>query len=115
MIIGGSSLRDNSYIATLSKFNMFKLLPITLDFQDDILKQYQFLITLGYELSRILKPSVYGSQDTNWKAQYELNEFVNELLIGDLKAYYCDDDEFSEIEAMVKSHERNKKLNNLLD
>lgn len=25
------------------------------------------------------------------------------------------DDEFSEIEAMVKSHERNKKLNNLLD
>lgn len=113
--ISGSSLREISYIASLDKFNMFKLLPITLDFKDDILKQYQFLITLGYELNKILIPSVYGSQDTNWKAQYELNEFVNELLIGDLKAYYCDDDEFSEIEAMVKSHERNKKLNNLLD
>lgn len=114
MIIGGSSFHDSYYIASLRKFNMFKLLPITLDFKDDILKQYQFLITFGYELNRILIPSVYGSQDNNWKAQYELNEFVNELLIGDLKEYYCDDDEFSEIEAMVKSHERNKKLNNLL-
>jgi hypothetical protein len=113
-LMNGSTLHENSYISSISKGNMFKVLPITIDFKDDILKQYQFLITLGYELSRILIPSVYGSQDTNWKAQYELNEFVNDLLISDLKSYYCDDSEHEELEAMVKSHERNKKLNNLL-
>lgn len=113
-LMNGSTLHENSYISSISKGNMFKILPIAIDFKDDILKQYQFLITLGYELSRILIPSVYGSQDTNWKAQYELNEFVNDLLISDLKSYYCDDSEYEELEAMVKSHERNKKLNNLL-
>jgi len=114
-MMSGASLREGSYISSISKCNMFKLLPITTDFKNDILKQYQFLIRLGYELSRILKPSVYGSQDTNWKAQYELNEFVNDLLIEDLKSYYCDEDEYDEINGMITSHERNKKLNNLLD
>lgn len=117
-MMSGASLREGSYISSISKCNMFKLLPITIDFKNDILKQYQFLITLGYELSRILKPSVYGSQDTNWKAQYELNEFVNDLLIEDLKSYYCDEDEYEEINEMITSHKinkRDKKLNNLLD
>lgn len=113
-LMNGSSLRENSYISW-PKHNMFKILPITMDYKEDILKQYKFLIRLGYELSRILKPSVYGSQETNWKAQYELNEFINDLLIDDLKSYYCDEDEYDEINSMVTSHERNKKLNNLLD
>ena len=114
-ISSGATMRENSYICSITKCHMFKLLPITLDFQDDILKQYMFLVTLGYELRKILIPSNYGSQDTNWKAQYELNEFVNDLLVEDLKSYYCDEGEYDEINSLVTSHERAKKLNNILN
>lgn len=109
----GAHLRENSYICSTTKYNMFKLLPITLDFKEDILKQYMFLITLGGELNKILMPSNYGSQDTNWKSQYELNEFVNELLVEDLKSYY--DGEDDEINSLITSHERAKKLNSVLN
>lgn len=121
-LMSGSTIRENSYIASLAKTNMFKILPITIDFKEDILKQYQYLITLGYELSRLLIPSVYGSQDTNWTAQYRLNDFVNDLLVEDMKEYiedvYDDDEDYySDEREIIKDHfmiKRDKKLNNIL-
>lgn len=121
-LINGSKIGDNSYIASLAKTNMFKILPITIDFKEDILKQYQYLITLGYELSRLLIPSVYGSQETNWTAQYRLNDFVNDLLVEDMKeniedVYDDDEDYYSDEREIIKDHfmiKRDKKLNNIL-
>jgi hypothetical protein len=120
-LMSGSTIRENSYIASLAKTNMFKILPITIDFKEDILKQYQYLITLGYELSRLLIPSVYGSQDTNWTAQYRLNDFVNDLLVEDMKSCIDDDDDdedyYSDEREIIKDHfmiKRDKKLNNIL-
>ena len=113
-LLNGSAIRENSYIELLAKFNMFKLLPITLDFQDDILKQYMFLNNLGFSLNKILLPSVYGSQDTNWLELYKFNNFVNELLIKDLKEYYCDE-EYDELNSIITSHERDKKINEILN
>jgi hypothetical protein len=108
----GSAVRENSYITSLCKANMFKLLNITEEhFKENILKQYMFLNKMC-NLKKLLIPSVYGSQDANWKEQYELNEFINELLIEDLKNYYYDD--CDEVNSLIKSHERSKKLNTLL-
>ena len=67
-------------------------------------------------------PSVYGSQDTNWTAQYRLNDFVNDLLVEDMKEYIEDvyDDEedyYSDEREIIKDHfmiKRDKKLNNIL-
>jgi hypothetical protein len=123
-LMSGSTIRENSYIASLAKANMFKILPITLEFKEDILKQYQYLVTLGYELSRLLIPSVYGSQDTNWTAQYRLNDFVNDLLVEDMKGNiedydedYDEEDYYSDEREIIKDHfmiKRDKKLNNIL-
>jgi len=109
----GSAVRENSYITSLCKANMFKLLNITEDFKENILKQYIFLNKMD-NLKKLLIPSVYGSQDDNWKEQYELNEFINELLIEDLKNYYDGYDDYDEVNSLIKSHERSKKLNMLL-
>jgi hypothetical protein len=114
-LVNGSAIRENSYITSLSKLNMFKLLNITLDFKDDILKQYMFLTNLGFSLNKILLPSVYGSQDTNWLELYKFNNFVSELLIKDLKDYYCDEEEYDEINSIITSHERDKKINEILN
>jgi hypothetical protein len=121
-LMSGSTIRENSYIASLAKTNMFKILPITIDFKEDILKQYKYLITLGYELSRLLIPSVYGSQETNWPAQYRLNDFVNDLLVEDMKeniedVYDDEEDYYSDEREIIKDHfmiKRDKKLNNIL-
>jgi hypothetical protein len=121
-LINGSTIRENSYITSLAKTNMFKILPITIEFKEDILKQYQYLVTLGYELSRLLIPSVYGSQETNWSAQYRLNDFVNDLLVEDMKeniedVYDDEEDYYSDEREIIKDHfmiKRDKKLNNIL-
>lgn len=74
-----------TYIPSLVKQNMFKLLPITTGlFKDEICKQYRFLMTYGHELRRTLLPSDYGSQDTNYSALLELNTVVSGLIEKDL-------------------------------
>lgn len=115
------TIKSNTYIASLSNLNMFVELPITIDFKEEILKQYQFLMTLGYELSRVLRPSQYGSQQTNWTAQYKLNDFVNDILVEDMKKdiEYDDDPKYYQEEReIVKDHfmiKRDKKINSVLD
>lgn len=115
------TMKETTYIASLAKLNMFLELPITMEFKDDMLKQYQFLMTLGYELSRSLLPSNYGSQQTNWTSQYKLNEFVNDILVEDMKKdiEYDDDPEYYLKEReIVKDHfmlKRDKKINSVLD
>ena len=95
--------------------------------KEEILKQYQFLMKLGYDLRKNLLPSNYGSQETNWTAQYKFNEFVNDILVEDMKndidnfGDYIDDDEddyYKQEREIVKDHfmlKRDKKINSVLD
>ena len=64
--------------------------------------------------SSILLPSVYGSQDTNWEELYKFNDFVSDLLVNDLKEYYCDDGEYDDIKSLITSHERDNKIKKIL-
>jgi len=113
---------SKSYIK--SSTNFFRLLPIDYDTQlDDIKKQWSWIRRLGYDMNRILVPSDYGSQSENFSEIYELNEFVNDLLIEDIKDTYSEiEDELDEfinknkadsIRRILKTHNRNKALNQL--
>jgi len=51
------------YLPMTTKSNMLRILPIDIKFKDYVLKQYRFLMTLGFELERILLPSNYGGQE----------------------------------------------------
>lgn len=108
---------EKCYIKCSRQSNFLKLFPI--DFvaqQDDIVKQWSWLSRLSYGLDRILIPSVYGGQETNFLETYELNEFVNDLLIEDIKYYYDDcggDDTDERANRILKTHNRNKALNKL--
>jgi hypothetical protein len=106
-------LMDNStsYIRLGKNKNMFNILPIDDKFKDHILKQYRFITTLGFELRRTLMPSDYGSQEANFTSLYELNDFVNDLLIEDIK-YYNDFDD-AECDSLIKRHQRNKNIRDL--
>jgi hypothetical protein len=74
-----------TYIPSLIKINMFKLLPITTSvFKDDICKQYMFLNKFGWGLCRTLLPSDYGSQQDNYTELLELNTLVSNLVKQDL-------------------------------
>lgn len=107
---------ERCYIKCSGESNFLKIMPI--DFvaqQDDIVKQWKWLLRLSYSLDRVLMPSVYGGQETNFIETYELNDFVNDLLIEDIK-YDCDDwgdDADERAERIIKTHNRNKALNNL--
>ena len=107
---------ERCYIKCSGESNFLKIIPI--DFvaqQDDIVKQWKWLLRLSYSLDRVLIPSVYGGQETNFIETYELNDFVNDLLIEDIK-YDCDDwgdDADERAERIIKTHNRNKALNNL--
>jgi hypothetical protein len=107
---------ERCYIKCNRESNFLKIFPI--DFvaqQDDIVKQWTWLTRLSYKLDRILIPSVYGGQETNFTETYELNDFVNDLLIEDIKDH-CDDwgeDADERAERIIKTHNRNKALNQL--
>jgi len=119
------SMRETTYIASSAKFNTFLELPITMELKEEILKQYQFLMKLGYDLRKNLLPSNYGSQETNWTAQYKFNEFVNDILVEDMKNdidnfgdYDDEDDYYKQEREIVKDHfmlKRDKKINSVLD
>jgi Mn-dependent DtxR family transcriptional regulator len=107
---------ENCYIKCNSQYNFLKLLPI--DFvaqQDEIVKQWKWLSKLSWGLDRVLIPSVYGGQEDNFIETYELNEFVNDLLIEDIK-YYSDEwgeDADERSARILKAHNRNKTLREL--
>jgi len=120
---GGYDFNKKTYIATLANENMFSVLPITMDFKEEIMKQYCMLINLGWKLRRILLPSDYGSQDSNWTELYNFNNFVNELLVEDIRKSVEDHkrwgNEASNEEMDIISHhhqvKRDRKINMLID
>jgi len=81
------------------------------------------LINLGWKLRRILLPSDYGSQDSNWTELYNFNNFVNELLVEDIRKSVEDHkrwgNEASNEEMDIISHhhqvKRDRKINMLID
>ena len=107
---------ERCYIKCSRESNFLKIMSI--DFvaqQDDIVKQWTWLSKLSYSLNRVLMPSVYGGQQTNFIDTYELNDFVNDLLIEDIKDYSNDwgEDADEKSERIIKTHNRNKALNQL--
>lgn len=117
------SIFSQSYIK--SSDNFFRLLPIDFDSQlDDIKKQYTWIRRFGNSMNRCIFPSDYGSQQDNFTEIYELNEFVNDLLIEDIRDNYetedmedmedyLDPDKIQSIRRILKTHNRNKALNDL--
>lgn len=106
---------ERTYIASY-KNNMFKTLPLNMNFKDDVLKQYTMIRKLGFELRRTLMPSDYGSQDNNWAYLYKFNDFVNDLLVEDIKGWYDGDDTDGEEEEILRMHKavlRNRKINSI--
>jgi hypothetical protein len=115
-----STRLERTYIASLTKGNMFNDLPITIDFKDEILKQYTMLNTLGFDLRKTLMPSNYGSQEDNWISLYKFNDFVNDLLVEDIKCVHesWGEDLPEDAQEVVNLHKavvRNRKINTLID
>ena len=110
-----STRTERNYIASF-KGNMFKTLPLNMDFKDHVLKQYTMISNLGFELRRTLMPSDYGSQENNWSYLYKFNDFVNDLLVEDIKGWYEDgtDGEEEEILRLHQAVLRNRKINSIL-
>jgi len=111
--IQSSAKTERTYIASF-RGNMFKTLPLNIDFKEHVLKQYTMISALGFELRRTLMPSDYGSQQDNWSALYKFNDFVNDLLVEDIKGWYDGDDEEAEILRMHQAVKRDRKINSIL-
>jgi hypothetical protein len=108
-----------SYIATGVKCNMFRELPITIDFKDEILKQYTMLKNLGFGLKKNLTPSNYGSQEDNWVELYKFNDFVSDILVQDIKERndrWGDEisGEEKEVINLHKAVKRHRKINSII-
>jgi len=112
-IIGHNPIGENSYISSLVIKNMFKELPITSEFKDDILKQWMMICSLN-GLNRLLLPSVYGSQGTNWVETYKLNNFINDLLVDDMKEFEVNSNEEEDIVKNHKLVKRVRKINTII-
>ena len=112
-----TSIWERCYIKCSRESNFLKILPIDfVEQQDDIVKQWFWVEKIGWGLNRILIPSSYGSQDVNFIETYKLNEFVNDLLIEDIKYYYdgsSDDDVEDNANRIITTHNRNKAFNKL--
>jgi hypothetical protein len=107
---------ERTYISSY-KVNTFKNLPLNMDFKEYVLKQYTMITRLGFELRRTLMPSEYGGQDNNWAYLYKFNDFVNDLLIEDIKGWYDGDGIDGEEEEILRMHQavlRNRKINSIL-
>ena len=111
-----STRTERNYIASY-KGNMFKTLPLNMDFKEHVLKQYTMISKLGFELRRTLMPSDYGSQENNWSYLYKFNDFVNDLLVEDIKGWYDGDGTEGEEAEILRMHQavvRNRKINSIL-
>ena len=106
------------YIKSSMDRNFLMLLGVDFETQlNDVIKQSTFLTRFGWGLDRVLLPSVYGSQETNFQETYLLNDFVNDLLIQDMENEYDDYDEEdggnSQKARIIKAHNRNKAIREL--
>ena len=113
--ITSNARTQRTYVSSF-KNSMFRLLPINSDFKEEILKQYTMLRTLGFELRKTLMPSEYGSQDSNWTQLYKFNDFVNDLLVEDIKSW-CEDGVDGEEAEVIRLHGatiRDRKINSIL-
>ena len=70
------------YIPSISRTNMFKLLPLGPQDAEDVQNQFRFITNLG-TLYKVLRPSYYGSQDDNFDAYVEFHKMSAELVNGD--------------------------------
>lgn len=105
---------ERRYINSRFEFDMFDKLPITPDFNDCIVKQYNLMSIMNNELKIILRPSVYGSQEQNWLYKYKFNKAVNNIIIKDLEEDLDHSyDEDNEIPSLIKAHKRGNKLDKL--
>ena len=100
--------------------NMFSILPITMEFKEEMLKQYTMLVSLGCKLRRCLIPSDYGSQHSNWTYLYNFNDFVNDLLVEDIKKSVEDHkswdvDSSVDIISHHKQVKRDRKINIIIE
>lgn len=108
---------EKTYINSYSLYSMFKTLPLNMDFKEHVLKQYTMISNLGFELRRTLMPSDYGSQENNWSYLYKFNDFVNDLLVEDIKGWYDGDGIDGEEAEILRMHQavvRNRKINSIL-
>lgn len=78
------SRRESSYIDSLTSVDMFVTLPITKVFSAEVEAQYKLLTALTM-LRKHLLPSIYGSQQDNYRETLGLQVFVNKLLRADIK------------------------------
>lgn len=63
------------FIPSLARnHDMFKLLPFDETDTDDVVKLYTFIINLS-AMQKVLRPSYYGSQETNWVINTRFQEF----------------------------------------
>lgn len=113
-------LYDKTYIASLASKNMFEELPITSEFKTEILKQSVMIGSLSWKIRKQLMPSEYGSQEDNWVQLWKFNDFVNDLLVSDIKERSARwGDELSESEREVISahgaNKRDRKINSIID
>jgi hypothetical protein len=60
--------------------------------------------------------ALYGSQDSNWTQLYKFNDFVNDLLVEDIKSW-CEDGVDGEEAEVIRLHGatiRDRKINSIL-
>jgi hypothetical protein len=75
----GSKFEYMFYIPTIAHTNMFKLLPIGKQDAEDVKKQYTFIGNM-MSLYKVLRPSYYGSQQSNFGAYVKFHEFSTNLV-----------------------------------
>lgn len=80
--LGTSKILSQSYIrSTVNFISELKIDPIS-DLSD-MAKQFKFISNMN-TLKKLLVPSNYGSQETNFSEIYKLNELTQNLLISDM-------------------------------
>lgn len=67
------------YIPSIATTNMFQLLPIGPQDEEQVVKQYTFIMNMS-NLYKVLRPSYYGSQEDNYDAYVKFHEMTTNLV-----------------------------------
>lgn len=79
---GDDDYDSRFYISSIAPYDMFKLLPITVDFMEQIAKQYRFIMSM-YGLNKTLVPSICGSQDDYFGFYTKFHKLSVEVASGE--------------------------------
>ena len=74
-----SNFQHTFYIPQISEYNMFNLLPIGEKDADNMKKHFYFFSNM-YTLRKVLRPSYYGSQESNYEAYIKFHKMSVELI-----------------------------------